>query len=351
MAGLDVNEWVEISGSSLSNASVMTAPNGSNSPQGKQDAWCGWQVDTRTSKVYSRAQGGHDDYHGNEVNVIDLSAASPSWSQLIAPTAAGANITSADLYYGDGRPSSQHGYYGEHCIEGLNKLLGFPGGAISTGGGTSQEPVAFDLLSSTHDADGNWTGPGGSTFNTGAVTWVKHPVTEDVYGWQANTRILRWNRENPGTWTTLVTNPANPSILNTAAAVDYTRGVIYFLGGGSAAFSRRFNLVDNTIDTITLTGTDLSATATAAGMVYVAATDKYYVCPYNTGGGSSVHTITPTSGTSWACASLSTTGGGSIPEAAVDAQGARTKFLYLPKLGCLIWGPKWSANIWALRIV
>ena len=169
LVGVPINGWVEISGSSLSNASVMGAPNGSNSPQGKQDAWCGWSIDTRTSKVYSRAQGGHDDYHGNEVNVIDLSVDAPAFSQLIAPTSSG-SVTSTSLYYSDGKPASQHGYYGEHCIESLDRLLGFPGGAISTSGQASQEVVAFNISSNTltnscnhkiseHSTLAMWCGP------------------------------------------------------------------------------------------------------------------------------------------------------------------------------------------------
>lgn len=347
--GQAINEWREISGSSLSLAPTMSAPNGTNSPQGKQDAWCGWHVDTRTSKLYSVGQGGHDDYHGNEVDVINLLADAPAWSELVSATTSG-NVTSTSLYYSDGKPAAQHGYYGCVLIESLNKAMRFPGGAISTSGQASQDMTAFDVQSNTYDASGNWTGPGGSVFNTGDQVWAKHPTTEDVYGWQANTRIIRWNKGNPGSWTNLVTSPANPSVLNTAAAIDGTRGAMYLCGGGSAAFSRRFNLSDNSIDTITLTGTDLSATGTAMGMVYVPTTDRYYACAFNTGGGSSVYVITPNAGTSWACSLLTTTGGSSIPQANVDAQGARTKFLYVPALGGVVWGPKWSANVWFLRL-
>ena len=65
-------------------------------------AWTSFVVDTRTSKVYSVANGGHSDYSGNEVDVLDIEREQPTWSQILAPTS-GSNYTACSEYYADGR--------------------------------------------------------------------------------------------------------------------------------------------------------------------------------------------------------------------------------------------------------
>lgn len=359
LQGLAVNGWTEISGSSLSLAPTMSAPNGSGGTATKQNAWCGWHIDTRSNKIYSVGQGGHDDYHGNEVDVIDMHANSPAWSELVAASGSG-DVTSTADYYTDGKPTSVHGYYTSVCVPAIGtsgKLLRFPGAARSTNGGGVPDITAFDITNGTYDGSGTWAGSGpGGSWNTGESVFVLHPTTGDVWVWRANTDIRKWTPGVPGSWpAALVSNPANPAVLDTAGAIDPTRGsagMLYCLGGGSSAFSRRVDLSDGTIDTITLTGTDLTGN-TAMGLVYSQTNDRYYACTL--GSGSTVYEITPTSGTSWACAALSTTGGGSIPTTSGNAQGPRTKFLYTPSIngnsaGGVFYGPVWSANIWFLRL-
>lgn len=356
--GLAVNGWVELTSAALSSAAVMTAPGGSNYPQGKQNAWNSHVYDHVRKHALSVGEGGHDDYWGNEVDRLLMTADAPSWAELLASTVS-ANVTTASAYYSDGNPASIHGYYCPHYISRLDKVLRFPGGARSKDGGAMQDITAYNCSTAAWEGSGTWSGsgPGGSSFNTGDTAWAKHPTTEDVYGWQANTRILKWtNTGTIGSWSTLVTFPANPAVLDTAAAIDPTRGtagMMYCLGGGSSAFSRRVTLSDGTIDTITLTGTDLTGES-APGMFYCSVTDKFYVCILAPSGGSSVYTITPTSGTSWACAALSTTGGSGIPSTTGNSQGPRNKWLYIPDIGGgvggALWSPKWTANSWFLRL-
>jgi hypothetical protein len=320
-------------------------------PAGKQDAWCGWHGDTRSGKVYSVGQGGHNDYHGNEVNVIDLAQNVPAWSQLVAPTS-GANVTSNQDYYADGKPCSIHGYHTAVMIESLNRALRFPGGSRSTIGFPTRSITSFNLETGAYDGAATWSALTYPFFpGAGEAAYAKHPTNENVYAWMSNGYFGRWNMGLPGTWTSLLAPPSTPAAYYTAGACDPSRNHVLWLGGGlSGNVCHRYDITGNTLTRITLTGTDISGSAAGCGLVYVAATDRYYACVPSSGG-SSLYVITPNSGTSWACSPVSTTGGGSIPSTSGNSAFAPyTKFLYLPTLGGCAFGPRWGHNVHFLRL-
>lgn len=347
-ANQNVNEWREIAGSSLSLAPTMTAPRGSNAPHGKQDAWIGWHIDTRTSKVYSVANGGHDDYHGNEVNVVDLTANAPAWSQLVAPTVS-ASVTSNSDYYSDGKPASRHSYNSQVFIESIDRAMLFPGGSKSTIGFVIPTTAAFNIQTGAYDSQATWSSLGSLNVGTGTATFVKHPTTENVYGLLANIAIVRWTPGVPGNYTTVLSNPSTDPYY-TAAAVDPTRGSggrILFLGQGlGTPMSRVYDIAANTLTSVTLSDTSL-ATSSGLGLVYVPAIDRFIA--RKDGGGATVYSINPAT---WAVTTLSTSGNGaSIPTGGGGSGGAPfTKFLYVPALGGVVFGPRWTANLWFLRL-
>jgi hypothetical protein len=364
ISGLANNTWREIKGATwdtkLSARMPSTEPRGASAPQGKQDAWNGWCIDTRTSDVYSVGQGGHDDYWGNEVERIRLTDAAPAWSQLVAPTVS-ASVTSDQNYYSDGKPASTHGYYSSLVIPSINRAVRFPGGSKSKLGNGLNAITAFNIATGAYDAAGLW--PGTLSFNTGGASFAMHPTTEAVYAWHINSSIRRWTAGVPGTWAVVAGVPSTPEVYYSAAACDPTRGSagqILFLGGGGAGNVRHlYDIALGTVTPITLTGTDITAFSGylngGFGLVYVpasaaagAAGDKYYACTPATSG-SSVYVITP--GT-WACSLLATTGGTAIPETIGVLGGSRpfTKFLYVPALGGCVFGPRWGSNLWFLRL-
>ena len=100
MTGLAIGQWFAIPNTSISSADPATTPNGNWGPQSKIFAWNSVVVDTRTSKVYSVAGGGHQDYSGNEVDVLDLEVALPAWSQVLAPTP-NSQLLDCQSYYAD----------------------------------------------------------------------------------------------------------------------------------------------------------------------------------------------------------------------------------------------------------
>lgn len=104
--GMAVGQWQPIPGSALSSApiAVHTYPGvGGSGPQAKTDAWSGFALDTRDAALYSPANGGHNDYAGNEVDRIRLLDDAPAWTEPRTSTPL-AQITAGGSHYADGRP-------------------------------------------------------------------------------------------------------------------------------------------------------------------------------------------------------------------------------------------------------
>ena len=123
--GQAVGEWRQIPNSALSNVpiSVNTYPTlGNTGPSSKVGAWCGFGIDTRDSSIYSAANGGHNDYAGNEVDRIRLSDDAPAWKEVKASTPAEQVVARQD-HYADGRPTSRHSYYGAFVNEVRDRVM------------------------------------------------------------------------------------------------------------------------------------------------------------------------------------------------------------------------------------
>lgn len=116
------------------------------------------------TKLLLVAGGGHADYFGNEVYAIDLSAASPAWSQLIGPSALD-DINPGHHYNNDGRPVSQHTYSHLVYSAAANKVFFPRAGTYFTGVSPKAAPYIdhFDLTTNTFSSG---SGDVGSTYAT-----------------------------------------------------------------------------------------------------------------------------------------------------------------------------------------
>lgn len=338
--GQAIGEWREISGTNISSVAPSPTPAGSTGPSSKVDAWTSFAVDQRTSKVYSAAGGGHGDYAGNEVDVLDLSVGSPSWSQLRAPSASG-DVVSNVAYYSDGRPSARHTYYGVVVCEQTDEILIFGGNVYGATGILTDDVAAFDLITGDWKADGTRPNmPSGTTALQGHPT-VIDPATGDVYV-LANEMVNKWTRSS-NTWSTTVAQYGGPYGFEGMSAFDSTRNRVLVIGG-LADVVKLYTLSGDAMSTPTLTGSGASISSQdGAAMQYVAATDSYFVRLSASGG-----TVYEVDASSFDVASFSTTGGGSIP--ATTSSGPYNKFLYCQTLGGCVYVPSYTGNAWFLRV-
>lgn len=338
--GMQVGQWKAIGSTNISSVAPSPTPAGSTGPRSKVDAWCSFAVDQRSNKVYSAAGGGHGDYAGNEVDLLDLSADAPTWSQLRAPSASG-DVVSNVAYYSDGRPSARHTYYGVIVCEQNDELLMLGGNVYGATGILTDDVAAFDLTTGDWKADGTRPNmPAGSTALQAHPT-VIDPATGDVYV-LCNEMVNKWTRAS-NTWSTVVAQYGGPYGFEAMSAFDSTRNRVLIVGG-LADVVRLYTLSGNAMSTPTLTGSGASiSTQDGAAMVYVPALDKYLVRLGGSGG-----TIYQVDAATFDVSTFTTSDGGSVP--AVTDSGPYNKFLYLPLLKGCVYVPSYSGNVWFVRV-
>ena len=335
---LAIGQWFQIPNTAMSSVAPSPTPAGNTGPQSKVIAWTSFVADPRTSKVYSLANGGHSDYSGNEVDVLDLERAQPAWSQLLPPTP-NAQLTNCQNYYADGRPAARHTYYGVTFNE-LDDRIMLLGGAIWCAAGGFFTPISSYNIgantwspSTTH---GNITNAFAS-----APAYTSDPSTGDIYG-LADFVLGRWNRSS-NSFTTL--NPAGsvPVGYQAMSAFDSSRGRILFLGGGGSAH-HLYTPSNNTMTPVSLSGAN-AVNVTGAqqnAMFYVAAIDRFLVRGGSAGG--TVYQVNPST---FEVTTFLATDGAAIPS---TLNGPFNKFLYLPRMGGAVYVPSHSGNAWFLRI-
>lgn len=338
-------QWKELSNSAMSLRPPSVNPGrNSGSLSAKMDAWCGLAIDTRNSKVWGPANGGHDDYHGNEVMSFDLSADAPAWVEVM-PSSSGFTVPSDTNYYSDGTPVSSHSYYTLHVIESRNRVIRFNVGAAATSGNPKPVVDGFNVVGA-----GAWDAPGTyPNFPSGVTrSTAKNPLTEDVYCFVNNYSVQKWTNAT-NTWSAVQNQFPPVDFEETATAFDTARSRIFLLKGlGNARHT--FSLSTGLFTQITLTGaaaTAVNALSKAMGMVYVPALDSYLVRGGLEGGGA-VYKI---DANTFECTLLSTTGGAGVPSTAVIAgspENVYSRWLHAPKLGGIVFFPRYTSNAWFL---
>ncbi|MGH7178220.1 MAG: hypothetical protein ACREJC_12640 [Tepidisphaeraceae bacterium] len=284
--------------------------------------------DTRDSTLYCVANGGHWDYSGNEVDAIRLSADAPQWVERLAPSS---NVGGGNqFYYPDGRPSSRHTYYTEHCIEARNRVMTFGAPSIWGDGGGGPVVDGWNMITSQYDPAGTY--PSAPFIPTAGAAACKDPATENVYVLSPNAQLMRWNQA-ANTWTT-ISNYWETSGYVAASACDTTRNRILWVDIGGAGWL--LNLSDNSSQSVGgLVG------GGAHGMVYVPELDAYLL--RQDGSGSTVFRI---NASTFAVNSSPVTGGSGIQS---SENGVYNRFVYAPRLGGVVYCAAYNGNIWFLR--
>jgi hypothetical protein len=346
-------QWQQIPGTDLSTVSPSPAVPGALG--GRIDAWNGLAADTRESRLFSAANGGHADYSGNEVYQIDLAQDSPRWKMLRAPSAA-VDIVASDYsrgifhdYYLDGRPASTHTYYSLNFIGSRNAIFKFGAGSLwGTGNEANWKTDAFSLDANDWQPAGTWPDamPGQRSGVIGASI-CKNPVTEEIY--LATPGNLRKFNPGTGTYSILAAWPENSSAVGSrACAVDPVRERVVFFGDAyrSPLGGLVYDVRSNAFSRITFSG-DAASEVTAGGY------SGYFFAWYEpkigqfllkTGTSGSVYAIDPSS---FVTQRLTTAGAEAVPNA---ANGVHTRWQRLPNLGGYAYYPRYGSGIWFLAI-
>jgi hypothetical protein len=370
---LAVNEWREIAGSAMAlalptnTAYLTTGTRAIGNHLMRMDAWCGLSIDTRASTVWSLANGGHGDYYGNEVLMLDLMSSAPKWIEwcsgsegrvvdgVTAPT------DPSHARYKDGLPCSTHSYYGQQFLERQNRALRL-GGSTAPYGTAFENVEGYDIA--VRDPSRGWDPPGTFGFCVGGVNsgWTpaigwsacKDPRTEAVY--VISTPFIRKFTPAPsgvgGSWAVLGKLPAE---LNSGAfaatAVDTKRNRLLWLKGQGPNRPYTCDLVSGawTAREHPSGGAkgELDAHARAPGMVYVPALDAYLLRA-NVAGDQVLRIDADT----LAVSVLPTSGGKAVPQGAVlnKEENVYNRWLHVPALNGVVYFARSQANAWFLRL-
>lgn len=343
VADLTVGQWYEIPGTVLSSVAPSPVPPGN--PVSKVDAWTSFVVDTRTSKVYSVANGGHNDYAGNEVDALTLEVESPFWTEVLASTPAAQIPQPGDgsSYYGDGRPVSRHTYYGVTLDTANDRIMLFGGGLWYANGGGHLAVDSYQIAANVYNPDN--THPDVTSFASGAAVSAD-PTTGDVYC-VSSFNLRKWTR-SANAWSD--PEPSGTKAWGTEAmsAIDTTRGRMLVIGG-IGTDDHFYTIGSNSWSAAGINGANAADIASlgedgggGGALVYVAEIDKFLVRAKASGG--TVYQINPTT---FEVTTFATTGGASVP---ATTNGPYNKFLYVPRLGGAIYVPTYAGNSWFLRL-
>lgn len=343
-------QWKQIPGTDLS--SVAPNPKVPGALSARIDAWNGLAADTRGSRLYSAANGGHADYSGNEVYEIDLSQNAPAWSMLRPPSAA-SDIVASDYtkgifndYYLDGRPASTHTYYALNFIGSRNAVFKFGAGSLwGTGNESNWKTDAFSLSVGDWQPAGTWPeATPGQRGGAIAASICKHPVTEEVF--LATPRNPRKFDPVSGTYTVLAAWPDNETaVYARACAVDPIRNRVVFFGDAyrAPAGGLVYDIASNTFSRVTFGGQD-AATIVAARYHFAWYEAKLGQFLLKTTAGGDVYAIDPQG---FQVQRIATAGAEAMPDA---MNGVQTRWQRLPNLGGYAYYPRSGSGIWFLAV-
>jgi hypothetical protein len=143
-------------------------------------AWSGGAFDSLRNKLYIFG-GGHADYAGNEIYVLDVSALQLTrLNQPSFPVRDGC-VAGTNASYADGRPVARHSYSNLEFFPASNRLLMF-GGSRWKCGFFDRDTWLFDPANDQWTRQSTSAAPGGD-FN---LSFARDPLTNLVYARDTN---------------------------------------------------------------------------------------------------------------------------------------------------------------------
>ncbi len=257
------NEWVAVPGSVASTATSLYPADGYNvtaAAAGLIHPWNGASCDKRRLYLHG---GGHADYHGNEIAVIDIRAESPAYSLLVERSAI-ADVRTDSNYYADGLPTSRHTYYSVWHVPQINKLLRFNAysgmayNGANNGGAGFDGPSARTKLIDAFDLNTNTWGPAeyGPTLEIfgSETSMCGDTSTGDVYALSTYNDLYKWARESNAT--TLALASAGSEGGGAAIVYDAATNSVFRFAGHAGGTVAKFDLTAGAKSAPTLSGPD-----------------------------------------------------------------------------------------------
>lgn len=293
------------------------------------------------------ACGGHNDYDGNEVTSIDLSANSPAWVLNKAKSTSRQD----QAYYADGTPTSRHTNWCTQWNSIANRMMlhytRTAYGGVESFGDTN----GFNLSNNTWDADNTWADAPG-------LVGCRNPSNDQVFGVASDRHSM--NRWTPGTdsWETGIASNGGATY-GFPWAFDTNRGKLFccaFGNGEGDTGLQAWRLDSDGANGATAITFNSSAGYTQfladgdgyAGMVYSSHTDRFYWYACVSGRTTRIYEITPNAGTTWDIAIVSVTG--ATPAARAGSDTLCNRFQYLQAQKTLVWMATCDNPLYAMRV-
>jgi centrosomal CEP192-like protein len=321
-------------------------------------AWGGALFDTQRNLFCFKGQG-HVDGYGNDIECVNFDA-NPIAPLLLKDASHGtqvANVGSSPEEYSDGSPSARHTYNG--FIYAPTQDNYWLMGAFRSENGNSSNynyrfnpctGTTFSIFCSTQttiaSGSNGWTqylpAGGPNPGEDGSIpVWAYDPVTDAIYGVQANSGEFWEYNLAANTWTALATTDGCGSD-DMTSALDPVNRFFYCIGGGY------FNKVSlNSPYTMTSL-----ASASGCSTLVAAAAPGFDWDPIQQlfvawNGGNTYYTFSPATGTCTANTNGSFTGGPTT----IASAGTFKRFQYAPTLGGFVNVNDINSNVYFLRLV
>jgi hypothetical protein len=304
------------------------------------------------------AAGGHQDYGGNEVNVLALNAQAPAWQTACPPTPNDQILngsTTATLggarrarFNLDLKPSAMHTYFSTQFIDSRDRMLimsGIPYNGPATAATPSDWPyIGTKEVPSFNIASGTWDAPEYIAAYPGvgdytASLCAKHQLTEEVYVAWNNTSWWKW-KPATNTWVNL----GGPSLGGYAGcAIDPFRQRMLIVGsyGGTLPPSVRDLGTNSVATSFGGLGAGVLTVGGYPGVIYDEVLDAFHVM---INGETSVALYTVDAST-WDVSAPVTTG----PLPAARPNGIQNAFQYVPELRGIVIANSYEGNVYFMR--
>lgn len=269
LAGQPTNTYIDAgAGSRFSLVQTYTEP--SNVSHSGIFGYCGATYIGNT--LYVAGNGGHLDGAANGAHSCNAAADSPAWNTLRDPTA---TVRQNFSHYADGRPSSRHTHDG---IIGIDDRIFLIAGYANYGNGNfaTDDVDAFNLGTNDWDVAGTWP-PTPGTAAGNAASPVCRDTDGNVYVWSllGSCPLYKRTKASGGTWSEISTG--HSIIYTSPMAYDPGRNRLIMVDGAN---SKRVNLADNSVNSITWTGAQAAVMQRGASLFYVDALDAMLFKPF-----------------------------------------------------------------------